>query len=115
MKGRRSNVSGGVRGWAVLILLPRSEINVACNLPYNEASVIFDRTNGVTVQTSEVGESALGDGIAGFSTSLARCSRKESATEIATRSSTVGPKLWAGSSKVSELPERRSPGRGEGG
>ncbi len=47
-------------------LLPRSEMNVACNLPYNEAIVVFDRTNGVTVQTSELGDSALGDGIAGF-------------------------------------------------
>jgi hypothetical protein len=36
------------------ILLPRSELNIASQLPYNFAAVIHKRTNGVTVETDEL-------------------------------------------------------------
>jgi hypothetical protein len=48
------------------VLLPRSELNSVSGRPYNWAENVFERVQGVTVQTSEVGGEIRGGGVNAF-------------------------------------------------
>lgn len=40
------------------LLLPRSELNIASDLPYNNAAEILPRTGGVAIRTTEIGQAS---------------------------------------------------------